>query len=437
MKRILLAVSLILSITAVSAQPKSAADAAKAIEKAKTASQDAKKAAKPATWINLAKAYLEAYEQPTKNLLVNTPQMEVKLFLKDQKVLGSEEFKGPESVYTVDHYADKDLYYNQNGILEMWKVTKPAVEGDLLGEALNCISKAASVDPKGSKAKDLAEMVENIHGKLNNDALSSYLIGDFPAAAKLFEQTVDSYANPVVGKIDSLNTYYTAMVSNMAGDKDNSIKFYNKCIDMGFYQEGNTFSNLAAIYKDAGDIETCKATLEKGFAAYPQSQGILVGLINLYRESGEDNSKLFDLLHTAQKNEPTNASLFYVEGEIYKQLGDIDNAVKYYEKSVEANPTYVFGKLGQGILFYENAVKIQDEAANEFDDAKYMALLEKIDESLAKAIDPFEQAFTMTDDNEVKTAVAEYLKNIYFRLREKNESYAALFEKYNNFLKGE
>lgn len=437
MKRILLAVSLILSITAVSAQPKTAADAQKAIEKAKTAAQDAKKAAKPATWINLAKAYVEAYDQPTKNLLVNTPQMEVKLFLKDQKILGTEEVKGTESSYTVDHYADKDLYYNENGILEMWKVTKPAAEGDLLGEALNCIEKAASVDPKGSKKKDLQEMVENIHGKLNNEALANYLIGDFPSAAKLFQKTVDSYASPVTGKIDSLNTYYSAMVANMAGDTESAIKNYNKCIDMGFFQEGNVFSNLADIYKNAGDMEKRKETLEKGFSSYPQSQGILVGLINLYRESGSDNTTLFDLLHTAQANEPTNASLFYVEGDIYKQLGDVEKAAEFYGKSVEVNPDYVYGPLGQGILYYENAVKIQDEAANEFDDAKYMALVEKIDESLTNAIEPFERAFSMTEDKEIKMAVAEYLKNIYFRLREKNEGYAASFEKYNNFLKGE
>jgi hypothetical protein len=36
-----------------------------------------KKAAKTATWMSLAKSYLDAYELPTKNLIVNTPQMEV------------------------------------------------------------------------------------------------------------------------------------------------------------------------------------------------------------------------------------------------------------------------------------------------------------------------------------------------------------------------
>ena len=85
MKRILIALSLILSLTMVSAQPKNAADALKAVNKAEAAAADAKKAAKPATWVSLAKAYIDAYEQPSRNILTGTPQQEVKLFLKEQQ----------------------------------------------------------------------------------------------------------------------------------------------------------------------------------------------------------------------------------------------------------------------------------------------------------------------------------------------------------------
>ena len=150
MKRILIALTLILSLTMAGAQPKNAADALKAVTKAETAAADAKKAAKPATWIALAKAYVDAYEQPTKNILTGTPQSEVKLFLKDQQVQGTSEKKGAEATYTVESYADKDLYYNSDGILELYLVTKPAVEGDLLGKAIDALDNAVKVDAKGA-----------------------------------------------------------------------------------------------------------------------------------------------------------------------------------------------------------------------------------------------------------------------------------------------
>jgi len=437
MKRILLALSLILSLTMVSAQPKTAADAQKAITKAQAAADDAKKATKPATWIALAKAYVDAYDQPTRNILTGTPQAEVKIFLKEQQIFSTTQKKGAEGVYTVDSYADKDLYYNENGILEFYLVTKPAVEGDLLGEAMKALDKAVATDQSGSKTKDVAEMMNNIHDKYANEALSEYLAGNFDKAAKLFKAAADCQANPVIGKTDSLNIYYAALVSNMAGEKDKAIEYYKKCLDMKYYQNGNTFSNLADIYRQNGDMDACKATLEQGFINFPENNGILIGLINLYMENNEEPSKLFDLLHTAQSLDPKNASLFSAEGNVYKKLGDVENAAKMYKKSAEVNPDYVFAPLSLGALYYDKAIELQTKASEELDDNKYFALVKEMDDTLEKAIEPFEESFSKTDDPELKMAIAEYLKNIYFRLREKNPEYEGLSKKYEAFLKGE
>ena len=437
MKKILIALSLILSLTMVSAQPKNAADALKAVTKAENAAADAKKAAKPATWIALAKAYIDAYDQPSKNILTGTPRQEVKLFLKEQQILGSSEKKGPEGTYSVDSYADKDLYYNEAGILDFFLVTKPAVEGDLLGKAVEALEKAQSVDPKGSKAKDITAMMEDIHSKAANEALSEYLSGNFAKAADLFKGASAFAANPLLGKVDSLNTYYTALVSNMSGNKEQAIEYYQKCIDMGFYQTGFAFSNLAEVYRGMGEKDKCKEVLEQGFIKFPENSNILIGLINHYIENQEDTGKLFDLLHSAQAIDPKNASLFYVEGNVYKQLGDVENAAKLYEKSSEVDPNYVFGPLGLGALYYDRAIEIQNKASEELDDNKYYALVKELDETLEKAINPFEKSFTLTQDNELKGAIAEYLKNIYFRLRDKNPEYEALSKKYEAFLKGE
>ena len=437
MKRIFIALSLILSLTMVSAQPKNAADALKAVGKAEAAAADAKKAAKPATWVSLAKAYVEAYEQPSRNILTGTPQQEVKLFLKEQQVMGTSEKKGAEGVYTVDSYADKDLYYNGDGILEFYVVTKPAVEGDLLAKAVEALEKAKEVDVKGSKTKDIVAMMDDIHGKLANEALSEYLAGNFPKAAELFKKTAQCAANPILGKVDSTNTYYAALVSNMAGDKQQAIDFYKKCLDMGYYQNGFAYSNLAEVYRSNDDKEACKATLEEGFVKFPENSNILIGLINHYIENNEDTNKLFELLHSAQSLDPKNASLFYVEGNVYKQLGDVENAAKLYAKSSEIDANYVFGPLGLGALYYDKAIELQQKASDEIDDNKYYALVKEMDETLEKAIAPFEKAFELTQDNELKGAVAEYLKNIYFRLRDKNPEYEALSKKYEAFLKGE
>ncbi len=438
MKKILIALSLVLSLTMVNAQPKNAADAQKAVTKAETAAADAKKAAKPATWIALAKAYVDAYDQPSRNVLPGTAQQEVKLFLKEQQIFETTQKEGAEgAVYTVDSYADKDLYYNPAGVLEFYMVTKPAVEGDLLGKAIDALGKAQEVDTKASKAKDIHDMMNDIHNKLTDEAFNNYRAGNFEKAAELFKKSTECAANPILGETDSLNTYYTAFVSSKAGNTAQAIEYYTKCADMGFYQDGYVFSNLSECYRIEGNEEARKAALERGFIEFPQNSNILIGLINLYIENQEDTGKLFDLLHAAEAQDPTNASLFYVEANVYKQLGDIENAAKLYEKSSEIDPNYVYGPLGLGAMYYDKAIDLQNKASEELDDAKYYALVKEMDETLEKAIAPFEKSFELTDDAELKGAIAEYLKNIYFRLREKNPEYEALSKKYEAFLKGE
>lgn len=432
MKKILIALSLILSVTMVSAQPRNAEDAKKAVDKAVAASQDAKKSQKADTWIKLAKAYVEAYDQPSRNVLTGTPRTEVKLLIKDQQILSSEDRKGAEETYSVDVYQNKDLYYNANGLLEFFIITKPAVEGDLLFLAEQALGKAFELDAKGSKRKDIEALYTDILGKYSNEGISNYLAGNFEKSAERFEKASNcSETAPTIKKFDGTNAYYTALVSQMAGKFDTAVEFYKKCSANGFYQEGGVFSNLAEIYRQQQDTTSWKAALEEGFQKYPESQGVLVGLINLYRESGDDPQKIFELLHTAQANEPENASLFYVEGDVYKQLGDVENAARLYDKSFEINPEYVFGVLSKGVLYYEQAVKIQEEANAELDDTKYMELIKKMDETLLAAIAPFEKAYSITTDEEIKRGVAEYLKNIFFRFRDKGEEYQQQYEKYN------
>lgn len=433
MKRFFLALSLILSVTLAGAQPKSPDAAQKAIDKALVASQDAKKAQKVATWMSLGKAYTDAYDLPTNDIVRGTARADMKLIIGKQVILETRDITIGDAAYTVDVYRDKELYYNDGGLLDFVIVTKPAIEGDLLQNAADAYFKGLEVDTKGAKKDEINIRLEGLHEKMTMEAYANYMTGNFAKAAEMYEKAAKLKTR--IGEKDETNYYYAGVMYALAGDRDNAIATYEFCIAEGNYQKGNVFSNLSNIYLAEGDNEKAKKVLEDGFALYPQSQGVLVGLINLYRSTGEDPQKLFDLLHAAQANEPSNASLYYVEGDVYKQLGDIESAEKYFRKATEIDPTYVFGILSVGILYYEHAVDLQTKANDEYDDAKYNALLKEMEKSLETAIEPFEQSFEMTDDPEIKAAIAEYLKNIYFRFRDRGDDYMANYNKYNDYLK--
>ena len=64
MKKILLAIAVLLTVQLADAQVKSPDAAKKAVEAAEAAANDAKKATKVATWLKLATAYMDAYNAP-------------------------------------------------------------------------------------------------------------------------------------------------------------------------------------------------------------------------------------------------------------------------------------------------------------------------------------------------------------------------------------
>ena len=96
-----------------------------------------------------------------------------------------------------------------------------------------------------------------------------------------------------------------------------------------------------------------------------------------------------------------------------------------------------FGFIGKGQMFYNQAIKFSEEAQNEMDDAKYMALVEKFESSLKACIEPFEKAYELLQDQQTKVAVAEYLKNACFRFRTVDDSYQQKYDKYAAIVAGQ
>ena len=85
-------------------------------------------------------------------------------------------------------------------------------------------------------------------------------------------------------------------------------------------------------------------------------------------------------------------------------------------------------------LVFDKALELQEKAQNELDDAKYMALVQDFEVTLKKCIEPFEQAYVVCEDAAIKSTIAEYLKQIYYRFRDQDPKFQAGYEKYNALL---
>lgn len=429
MKKLLIALSLFLTVQ-LSAQTKEAADALKEIAKAQTDTQNPKKAENPATWIRMSDAYVGVFDAPIKAVWAGAGQVELKLALKDQRIISSEQRTLNGETFTVDTYYDKDLYYYPNGKLAAWVVTKPYLKGDLLKEGLDALVKADGF-AKGTKDKDLLERLTALKTRYVTEGMNNYTLGDFKKASENFESAVNVSMHRIVNAPDTVVMYYTALTANMSGSPDKAITYFQMAQKYNYDANGDLYSNLAEGYKATKQIDKAKETLGSGFKKYPTNQSILVSLINLYLETNDDPNKVQELIKQAQANEPLNASLYYAEGNVWKKLDNMEKAIECYQRSVSTDPNYVFGSFAIGSAYYDKAVELQSKAADEVDDKKYEEMIKKLEGYLEAAIIPFEKSYEMSKDKEIQAVVAEYLKNIYFRFRERGDSFKAGYEKYN------
>ena len=444
MKKILIALAVMLTVHVADAQVKTPDAAKKALDSAVAASQNEKKATKVATWLKLAGAYMDAYNAPAGSAWIGASRQELQLIMSGEKPKKVEKVTLGGEAMTKEVYSNKELYYNQNGQLVMINVTKPVVN-DALEGARSAYAKAYEVDIKQSKLKDVTAGLENIVKKYLDEGMNKYMLEDYAGASVLFEKSAGAAATAPLSRIDTTALYNAGFTAWMVKDYPRAKKFFEDCLAAEYYYEGGeVFAKLADIHTNMGNNEATRDVLEAGFTKFPQSQSILIGLINYYLTNNEDPNRLFELIALAKKNEPTNASLYYVEGNIYNELRQADpaKADEYIAKAVEAydacagiNPSYEFGFIGKGVMYYNVAIELQEKAANELDDAKWAALNEQFTQALKNALDPFEKAYAVTKDDSLKVNIAEYLKNIYYRFSSDGPEYEAGYKKYNEVVK--
>ena len=434
MKKILAIIAIAASMFAVSAQAqnnaKSLGAAKAALEKAQAAAENPKQNTKLATWLKYGQALLDAYAAPQGNVWTGMSVQDLGLVAANERMMSESQVVANGQNLTKRVYANKNLYFNEAGQLAVIEVTAPLTENPL-DKAFEAFTKAAELDPNGSKSKDISAGLESVASKFMEEAYNVYTLGNPAEASACFEKAAKAFATAPLNKIDNDAIYNAAFTAWQAQDWNRAKKFFEQGIANGYYgEDGESYAKLADIADKLGDKAGSKAYLEEGFAKAPQSQGILIGLINYYLNNDEDTNRLFDLFAEAKKNEPDNASLYYVEGNARLKLDQFDEAMAAYDKASQVNPKYEWGYIGKGMALYNKAVELQEKASLETDDAKYMALLGEFETTLKSCIPPFETALTLTTDPEVIASVAEYLKNACFRFRSESDEFQQKYEKY-------
>ena len=434
MKKLVLAIAALVCTLQLAYAQKPDADMQKAVDKALAATQDAKKSVKPATWTKLGEAYWKAYQNPTSNITLGIDRQTFQMMSSEKPLsVSAVEIEGtPLEKWSLSR---ADVYFNQSGFLVMCVVTRPSVPGDLLDLSARAYSKAFEL---GGKEKDIMAQMKAISDAYINDALNAYRLGDLAKASDLFlGANAVSVLPPSSG--ENLEAAYNAAFTALeVQNYDRAEPLLKRCLDGGYFSDGNVYANLAKCAIAKADTLSAKNVLASGLTAYPNNAAILTDLINLYLTTNEDPEKIVELLDEAKKMLPDNASLYFVEGNIYTKIKSYDKAIAAYQKGKEVDPTYDMCYYGVANVSVEKAkdLEAEREALDLRNYKRYDELTDQLNQVYAEAIPPFEECYEVSKDEQVKSVAATYLKQLTFMLRNKDPKYMEAYNKWDAIVKG-
>ena len=420
-KMILLAAALLMMVPVANAQLKSSADVKKYVENAKANTLNPKKAEKASTWMKLGESYFKAFTDATGGVQVGQDEMNANLFIQ-AKPLSQEQVtvEGKPTVKVI--FQTVNLYY-QDGIVVAVEPTDLAYP-DCLTLASEAFAKAYALDPK--KGKDITEQLNQLIGRLNMMGGCWYTLGDNERSSLAFEQVYDMSLLTDLTAPEEDAMYNAILVSYFSQDAARVRELCEKAIGNGYDAKGENYAKLGDAFGMLGEKDKQKEILEKGFSLYPENESLLLSLINFATENGEPSDYIFSLLHKAQELDPNNASLWYVEGNIYLNEKNFDTALSLYRKAQEMDPNYLFSFYQEGVLWASKFDALQEEATllppntpiSVFDE--YDA---KLQDCLVNAVNMFEQCFEMGPDD-FKLACSQSLSQLCFMLRNVAETYS-------------
>ena len=120
---------------------------------------------------------------------------------------------------------------------------------------------------------------------------------------------------------------------------------------------------------------------------------------------------------------------------MFEQLDELLGRYEEMNRQLQDPAIAGDGAKFQKIMKEQGAITPLVNAYSEY--KKYDELQEKLAATLKSAIPPFEKAFNVSKNNDVKQVCADYLKRLYFIFRSESPENQAKHEFYDAFLKGE
>ncbi|MBN2520014.1 MAG: tetratricopeptide repeat protein [Bacteroidales bacterium] len=297
--------------------------------------------------------------------------------------------------------------------------------GNLLEEAYLNYKKAGDLDSLNKLENYMNLDLLDIYNKLFSDGVDEFNEKNYNEATKLWEYAIDirNYSVLLKDDIDSSTMYNIGIAALNAKDYNKALDYFNRVLEID-YGGANVYVLMKNAYIEMEDSAAALKTLQTGFESFPEDQAILVELINYYLMSGGSQEAL-EYLKLAKEQDPTNPTFYHAEGVLYDKMGEFDKSVESYKKAIEIKPDFFDSHYNLGVLYFNKAVVIAEEANMTLDDKKYEKLRAEADEIFLTALPLFEECLKIMETKDLNEGdnkknmidTMENLKILYYRLK--------------------
>lgn len=277
--------------------------------------------------------------------------------------------------------------------------------------AYDAYKKALVLDTKKEFAEDINQRLMIVGEQFYNKGVESFQAKQYDQAIKNFENTVK--INQDLGKTDTLAMYNVAFVAEMNGDSPKAKQYYQDLLKAN-YKQPLVYASLSNIYKNEKDTTMALEIIKRGRTLYPDDFNLLITETNIYLGKN-DITKAQKNLNQAIAKDPNNPTIHFAVGTTYDQMGRIDEAEKAYLRAIELKPDMFDAIYNLGALYFNQGVKIFEEADKITDMALYAKEKEKYEAAWKKALPQLEKALEL-QPNDVNTLYS--LKQLYARLNQ-------------------
>lgn len=239
-------------------------------------------------------------------------------------------------------------------------------------------------------------------------------------AFKFFALYVDVVDAPMLEEENLLQTdtllyqvaYYATLASMKEEDYKNAVKYAPyaaKDKEVGKY--GQEF--LAGAYKALGDTIQWVDALKDGIKNFPDYSYFFGHLIDYYSNAGKYEEAMVFADDMIAQN-ANNPFFLYVKGYLYQNMKDYENAIVFYKKTIEADPTYAEAYSNLGLIYVQQGLDYSDSLTTDFNDPKYNEEQAKIKSFYEEARPYYEKARALKPEQ--KDLWMTGLYTIYYRL---------------------